>query len=462
MGFWTVLGLFLAASCHPACGAPLVPEAQGTFPPGALGCGAQQDGQAQVQATGGLEAGLSQSWSQECPSVPRLASAPVPATEATAAEGEGERVATIAGGDSTQLVKSGPETAAREEEVVERHDGIQEGLVQEEAGEEEEQEARGQATLTTTTITTTATSKASTSSAMLQSSAEERQRGSVPVTSVPSGAAEKKQVSWLKNGHSDAAEPGDLVAKEEEEGEGEGVALLHTASLTASPATDGQRSRAAADAAADATAFATVPPSAKLAMPMATPPSGGPSGRKTDGWGVAQMAQQSGDPAQAGGQAERGQQSGSTTLTPDMTRGATPEGHVGGGYDGRVWEAAVTQAPQGALTSPNSESGRGLAATAASVTGAGAEHTQLLSDDSQEDLHPSDGTVVWTAESSVLLRSGETGAGAISPVSGPSWASQLPPLIPRSDAPLAETWSVAAGLQGGEFVSLCHLLFVIS
>lgn len=393
--------------------------------------------------------------------MPRLASAPAPAAEAeaTAAKGEGEGVAKIAGGDSTRLVKGGPETAARDEEegeeVVERDDGIQEGLVQEETGEEEE--ARGQATLTTTTTTTT--SKAAVTSTVAQITAEERQRDLATVTSVPSSAAEKKQVSWQENGHRDAVEPGDPVA-EEEEGEDEGVALLHGTSLTASPATDGQRGRAADDAAAAAaaTAFATVPPNTKPAMPMATPPSGGPSGRKTDGWGVAQMAQQSSDPMQAGGQAERGQQSGSATLTPDMTRGAAPEGHERGGYEGR-WEAAVTQAPQGALTSPNSESGRRLATTAATVAAARAEHTQLLSDDSQEDifrasLHPSDGSVAWTAESSVLLRSGEAEAGATSPASGPGWASQLPPLIPRSDTPLAESWSVATGLQGGESVSL--------
>ncbi|XP_048106195.1 armadillo-like helical domain-containing protein 4 isoform X2 [Alosa alosa] len=439
VGFWTLLGLYLAVSCLSTQAAPLAPEAQGTFPPGALGCTARQDGQAQEQAADGLEARHAQRWSQECPSVPRLAQALVPAAEAEAT--------------AARLTEGGPETAAREEEEEEEKEGrIPEGLVQEEAREEE---ARGQVTLTTTsttttttitTTTTTTTSMAAAGSVATQSSVEERRSSSALVTSTPSTAAEQ-QVPWqrpdrLADRHRDAAEPGDRVAEEEaeeeeEEGEGEGVAhFLHSVSVTVSPATDGKRGRAAAYAATAAAAVATVPPSAKPAMPTAAPPSEGPSGRETDGWGETQMAQQSGDPAQAGGQATRGQRSGSHAHTPGTPRGATPEGHWGG-YEGQ-WEATLTRAPQGMLTPPDSESGRGVVATAASAPPSSSVQHGLLS----PSLQPGDST------SSVERMSEEAGAGATSPASGPDWASQLPIFTPRSDAPVAETWTETVSLQG--------------
>ncbi|XP_076128216.1 uncharacterized protein armh4 [Alosa pseudoharengus] len=463
VGFWTLLGLYLAVSCLSTQAAPLAPEAQGTFPPGALGCTARQDGQAQEQATDGLEARHAERWGQECPSVPRLAQALVSAAEAeaTAAKDEGEEkgAAAVAGGDGTRLTEGGPETAAREEEEEEeeKEGRIPEGLVQ---GEAREEEARGQVTLTTTsttttttitTTTTTSTSMAAATSAAAQSSVEERRSSSALVTSTPSTAAEQ-QVPWqrpdrLADRHRDAAEPGDRVAEEEaeeeeEEGEGERMAhFLHSASVTVSPATDGKRGRAAAYAATAATAVATVPPSAKPAMPTAAPPSEGPSGRETDGWGETQMAQQSGDPAQAGGQATRGQRSGSHAHTPGTPGGATPEGNWGG-YEDR-WEATLTRAPQ---------SGRGVVATAASAVAA-AGRTPPPSSSVQHgllspSLQPGDST------SSVERMSEEAGAGATSPAAGPDWASQLPLFTPRSDAPVAETWTEAVSLQGAEGIGV--------
>ncbi|XP_042565823.1 uncharacterized protein LOC116223702 [Clupea harengus] len=144
VGLWTVLGLLLAGTRFSAraaplapegWAAPLAPEAKATFSPGALGCGAQQNGQAQVQATGGLEAGHAQGWNEECPSLPGL----VPAGVEAEAESRAEEAAAVAGGDGTRSGEGRPETAFREEK-----EGVsQERLVHRGAGEEEEEKEGG-------------------------------------------------------------------------------------------------------------------------------------------------------------------------------------------------------------------------------------------------------------------------------------------------------------------------------